>query len=162
MNEITKTVLDLQANEGLSFFLHSEIYYDIDLPPYISFDKLLNNVNNFLMQKPEVLEKLKPENYENVNYVIATNKDGKYDWRPLELINPVLYVSLVREITEPDNWNYICKRFKDFEKNPNIKCMSIPVADINVKDNKSKQILSWWKNYRTKINRVVIRLRVFN
>ena len=58
MNEITRTVLDLQANDALSFFLEDSCYYTEDLPPYISFNGLLNKINLFLAQKPNVLEKI--------------------------------------------------------------------------------------------------------
>ena len=150
MNKITRTVLDLQANDALSFFLEDSCYYKEALPPYISFNGLLNKINQFLAQKPNVLEKLTPENYENVNYVIATNKDGKYDWRPFELINPVLYVNLVRTITEQNNWQYINAQFGKFKCNSKIECMSIPIANTTTKENKSKQILSWWKNIEQK------------
>ena len=54
MNEITRTVLDLQANDALSFFLEDSCYYTKDLPPYISFNGLLNKINQFLAQKPKM------------------------------------------------------------------------------------------------------------
>ena len=47
-----------------------------------------------------------------VNYEMYTNKDGRLDWRPLELINPVAYVYLVNLITEENAWSIILKRFE--------------------------------------------------
>ena len=88
------TILDLEAQEALSFFLDSKIYCSLDFPPYISFGTFLTSINNFLSNHPDILKHAHPENYENVNYIIAANKDGKYDWRPFELINPILYVQL--------------------------------------------------------------------
>ena len=45
-----------------------------------------------------------PKKCENVNYKFLHNKDGKFDWRPFEIIHPALYVYLVNEICEKENW----------------------------------------------------------
>ncbi len=140
------TILDLDAKEALFFFLDSKIYCSLDFPPYISFGTFLTSINNFLSNHPDILKHVHPENYENVNYIIAANKDGKYDWRPFELINPILYVQLARTITEETHWKDICKRFKDFAVNPDIECMSIPVVENTLQTNQKAQILAWWEN----------------
>ena len=140
------TILDLDAKEALFFFLDSKIYCSLDFPPYISFGTFLTSINNFLSNHPDILKHVHPENYENVNYIIAANKDGKYDWRPFELINPILYVQLARTITEETHWQDICKRFKDFAVNPDIECMSIPVVENTLQTNQKAQILAWWEN----------------
>lgn len=140
------TILDLDAKEALFFFLDSKIYCSLDFPPYISFGTFLTSINNFLSNHPDILNHAQPENYENVNYIIAANKDGKYDWRPFELINPILYVQLARTITEETHWKDICKRFKDFAVNPDIECMSIPVVENTLQTNQKAQILAWWEN----------------
>ena len=140
------TILDLDAKEALFFFLDSKIYCSLDFPPYISFGTFLTSINNFLSNHPDILKHVHPENYENVNYIIAANKDGKYDWRPFELINPILYVQLARTITEKTHWQDICKRFKDFAVNPDIECMSIPVVENTLQTNQKAQILAWWEN----------------
>ena len=142
----TNTILDLQSDEALFFFLDSKIYCSLDFPPYIAFGSLLNTINEFLSNHPDILKHVHPENYENVNYIIASNKDGKYDWRPFELINPILYVQLVRTITEETHWQDICNRFKDFAANPDIECMSIPVVENALQTNQKAQILAWWEN----------------
>ena len=140
------TILDLDAKEALFFFLDSKIYCSLDFPPYISFGTFLTSINNFLSNHPDILKHVHPENYENVNYIIAANKDGKYDWRPFELINPILYVQLARTITEETHWKDICKRFKDFAVNPDIECISIPVVENTLQTNQKAQILAWWEN----------------
>lgn len=140
------TILDLDAKEALFFFLDSKIYCSLDFPPYISFGTFLTSINNFLSNHPDILKHVHPENYENVNYIIASNKDGKYDCRPFELINPILYVQLARTITEETHWEDICKRFKDFAVNPDIECMSIPVVENTLQTNQKAQILAWWEN----------------
>ena len=140
------TILDLDAKEALFFFLYSKIYSSLDFPTYITFGSLLTSINTFLSAHPDILNQTHPENYENVNYIIASNKDGKYDWRPFELINPILYVQLVRTITEETHWQDICNRFKDFAANPDIECMSIPVVENALQTNQKAQILAWWEN----------------
>jgi len=143
---LQKTILDLEAQEALFFFLDSKIYCSLDFPPYIAFGSLLNTINEFLSNNPDILKRAHPDNYENVNYIIAANKDGKYDWRPFELINPILYVQLARTITEEIHWQDICNRFKDFAANPDIECMSIPVVENTLQTNQKAQILAWWEN----------------
>ena len=140
------TILDLDAKEALFFFLDSNHYYKEALPSYINFSKILSSINNFLSAHPNILNQTHPENYESVNYIIASNKDGKYDWRPFELINPVLYVQLARTITEETYWKDICNQFKDFAVNPCIECMSIPVVQNTLQTNQKAQILTWWEN----------------
>ena len=142
----TNTILDLQSDEALCFFLDSKHYYKETFPSYINFNKILSAINEFLSNHPDILNHAQPENYENVNYIIAANKDGKYDWRPFELINPILYVQLARTITEKTHWQDICKRFKDFAANPDIECMSIPVVENTLQTNQKAQILAWWEN----------------
>ena len=72
---LQKTILDLEAQEALFFFLDSKIYCSLDFPPYIAFGSLLNTINEFLSNNPDILKRAHPDNYENVNYIIAANKD---------------------------------------------------------------------------------------
>jgi len=74
-----------------------------------------------------------------------SNKDGKYAWRPLQIIHPALYVSLVNKITETQNWKFLQKRFKDFSSNKKINCLSLPVMSISDETDKAEQILKWWQ-----------------
>lgn len=69
----------------------------------------------------------------------------------MELINPVLYIALIHQITKRRRWNELRKRFNFFKKYNLIKCVSIPVVDDKVqKNSKQKQILSWWENIEQK------------
>ena len=47
-----------------------------------------------------------PGNFPEVNYNFIANKDGKFAWRPYELIHPAIYVSLINVICEPGNWEF--------------------------------------------------------
>jgi hypothetical protein len=81
---------------------------------------------------------------EKVNYLLLSNKDGKFAWRPFELIHPALYVALVHKITEKSNWELIIERFEVLHKNDKIKCLSMPVESISDEKDKAAQITHWW------------------
>ncbi|GHS89903.1 hypothetical protein FACS189487_11000 [Campylobacterota bacterium] len=139
-----KTILELSHIEARDFFLKEKSYSDIGLPPYFSFQNLLNELANNKSIK-DYIPLVDAKKYDNVNYTFLTNKDGKYAWRPLQLINPAIYVHLVNKITEENNWNFIVKRFKEFQSNMNIKCCSIPVVSDENENKKAKSILNWWQ-----------------
>jgi RNA-directed DNA polymerase len=141
-----KQILDLSTVEAKQFFLKTESYVSIDLPPYFDFSNLLRKICNTLeSSKLSDYYDDKPYNHENVNYLLYSNKDGKYSWRPLQIINPLIYVDLVNVITKESNWENIKNKFKEFQSNPNIKCMSIPIISTSKKKDKAEQIISWWE-----------------
>jgi len=103
-----KNILSLSAKEAKEYFLKEESYFNCDMPPYFKFDGLLDTISKQLNGKKLsdfYNSELKPYDLEDVNYTLITNKDGRYAWRPLQLIHPALYVYLVNEITEKNNWN---------------------------------------------------------
>ena len=52
---------------------------------------------------------------------------SKYAWRRLQLIHPVIYVSLVWDVTEANDWKIITDRLKVFaEHHKYIECLSMP------------------------------------
>ena len=87
---------------------------------------------------------LNPRDYEDLNYTMLSNKDGRYAWRPFQLIHPALYVCLVDAITLPEHGQTITKRFKEFRKSPKSKCISIPLRSTSRRSSKATQILNWW------------------
>jgi RNA-directed DNA polymerase len=149
-----KTILGMNYKQALSFFLKKEIFFTLELPPYFDFQKVIDCSYNIINGKE--LDKLckkdsnnkpdYPKNYENVNYKLINNKNGEYDWRPFEIIHPILYVDLVQVICKKENWNLIKKRFKDYSKNTSIRCCSIPLEYSN----KKKIVLNWWNNFEQK------------
>jgi len=84
-----------------------------------------------------------PSTCSDVNYNILTNKDGKFAWRPLELIHPAIYVSLVNVICHSDNWTTIKKRFSEFEGGA-VECCSAPVTSQNNQKDAATQVENWW------------------
>ena len=115
----------------------------------LSSIKLLGYVDNTInKQRLPRRWRTPARDHQDVNYTLLTNKDGRYAWRPIEIINPVLYVSLTNEITKPVAWATILSRFSNFQQNPNIECASIPVDRKSIhQKTRSAQILSWWEHF---------------
>jgi RNA-directed DNA polymerase len=152
-----KRIFDLNHIEARRYFLKAESYFSFDLPRYFVFQSLLDKVSQKIDEKPlsnyynnSVLLKKKqkpanPSDFENVNYIFLNNKDGKYSWRPFQLIHPALYVSLVHKITEESNWNIILDRFKKFGSDPKIRCHSIPLESEGELSDKATSVKQWWQ-----------------
>ncbi|MEN6348475.1 MAG: RNA-directed DNA polymerase [Syntrophomonas sp.] len=135
-----KTVLSLDNLQAKKFFLEEESYTSLELPPYFTFKQVLSSLANEILDQKAVNAAKK---YENVNCVLYGNKDGKYSWRKYELINPLLYTSLVNTITEQTGWDLICQRFKELSANTSIKCMSVPVLSDHNVTQKASQVSEW-------------------
>jgi RNA-directed DNA polymerase len=143
--KLRKSLLDLKPSEAKALFLKHGSYCKFDLPLYINFRNLLKGINDILLVDDlDNLQKQKPRNCEGVNYTLYDNKDGRFDWRPLELIHPALYVSLVQKLTETNTWKQIRNRFKSFRSNPKIVCNSIPVKSLSRRKDKAEQVTQWW------------------
>jgi hypothetical protein len=135
----------MPAKQARAFFLKPESYCRLDLPQYFDFGRLLRPVEKFLTIRPLASMKLKPRQCEDVNYTIYSNKDGRYAWRPFQLIHPVIYVDLAHLMTERRTWDAILSRFEDFSKDPKIRCLSIPQESLTNKKDQGAQILHWWQ-----------------
>lgn len=156
-------ILELSNNEARSFLLEASNYANFELPPYFDFQKLLNKIDKFLngkdlktcySQYEDIGGKkrsFQPARVENANYKFLNNKDGRYSYRPFQLIHPAIYVSLVHIITSEPNWTKIVERFKVLHSNKKIVCCSIPGKSGNEKNNgKKSTILNWWNNVEQK------------
>jgi RNA-directed DNA polymerase len=142
-----KSIIELSRLKARKFLLKQNNYVNFTLPDYYSFQSLLNKLNNHLKNKKLFdLRNSNPRECDDINYFIFNNKDGRYAWRPFQIINPALYVSLVHCITEINNWKLIKKRFNDFQKNKRIECHSLPMISENfTKTDKESQIFTWWQ-----------------
>ncbi len=145
------SVLQMSAAEAKTFFLKDDSYSNMDFPSYINFDSLLSEIDTFLVGKNFIELRSKTiRDSDSVNHTLFTNKDGRYAWRPLELIHPVLYVELLRKITDPDSWQSIIDRFGLFATNDNIDCLSMPVESTGDEKDKAEQISQWWHEVEQK------------
>ena len=145
-----KSILELSHEDARRFFLKPENYCSLDLPPYIAFGKLLTDVEQVLNGQQLSALSSKPRDHDDINYTILNNKDGKYAWRPFQLIHPALYVSLVHRITEEQNWQLICERFNEFFNNSQIRCLSLPVVSLTDEKDKAEQVSHWWHEVEQK------------
>lgn len=148
-----RSILELSCDEARIFLLKQESYCTIDLPPYFQFNELLSGVAEVLKGKrlPDLLcNSSSPRDLEGINHCIFNNKDGRYEWRPLELIHPALYVSLVKHITKQSHWKLICDRFHTFGHNAQIKCLSLPVESLTDEKDKAEQTSQWWQDFEQK------------
>ena len=138
------SVLELDCAAAHAFFLKAESYCNLDLPPYIRFDALIDAVDKVLDGKKLSSLSSGPRDHDDVNHTILNNKDGKYAWRPFQLIHPALYVSLVHHLTEEAAWQLVRERFKAFSANQNMICLSLPVVSLTEEKDKAGQINHWW------------------
>ena len=153
-----KQITEFNHTEAKAFFLKEESYFNFDLPQYFVFKKLLEGVDkkldgkllsDFYSNYTDSDGKQKttyPFSCENVNYTLLNNKDGKFAWRPLQLIHPAIYVSLIQKITEIDNWQLIIDKFAEFQANPKIKCHSIPLQSDSKQSDKAVTVSNWWQS----------------
>lgn len=146
-----RSIIELPNDEAKAFLLKHESYSPFDLPPYFRFESLLVEVSQRLKRKFSFKTRCKKASgLEKVNYVILNNKDGRYSWRPYELIHPVLYVSLVNQITTKDSWQEIVARFREFSSGSTVSCLSIPVQSLTPEKDKAEQIKQWWEKVEQK------------
>ena len=144
-NHLEQSLLKMTAMQARAFLLKPESYCSIDLPIYFTFARVLSAVSKELSGKTLAGMSAKPWDHEGVNYAMLSNKDGRYAWRPFQLIHPALYVSLVNKITEPAQWKVIRDRFKEFQSLAKFKCLSIPIQASPKRKDKAAQILNWWQ-----------------
>ncbi len=151
MSNYAISILELSNTEAKEFFLEEKSYCNFDLPPYFSFENLMKAIDAEVGGRAISGFVHKPQNQIGINYLIYSNKDGKLSWRPLQLIHPLIYISLVNKITEPRNWDKLTNRFKNlFKHSKNIFCLSIPVKSQTKKSNKAEQVLAWWEEIEQK------------
>ena len=146
-----RPIIELSKDETKAFLLKHESYTNFELPLYFRFESLLTEVAQKLKRNFSYKKHCNSaSNLEKVNYTILNNKDGRYSWRPYELIHPVLYVSLVNEMTRKDSWLEIVTRFQKFASNPRISCLSVPVQSLTPETDKAEQIKQWWEKVEQK------------
>jgi RNA-directed DNA polymerase len=139
-----RSVLEMSSVEAHAFFLKSESYCGFDLPPYFEFGPLLTEINEYLIGKDlSSFRKHTPRSFDDVNHTILHNKDGRFAWRPFQLIHPALYISLVQAVTEESNWAVVVARFSLFSSNTKIQCCSLPVESESKQSDRAEQITQW-------------------
>lgn len=153
------TLLEMDYKNARNFFLKSESYFSVKLPDYINFDESLKSAKKILTSKKnqpkdinDIANASKYKECDNLNYTLIINKDGKYSWRPLILLHPILYVDLINCITQKDHWEQLKKRFIEFQKDESISCYSIPIeaSKDSKKTDIGETVLNWWEHFEQK------------
>ncbi len=140
-----KHVADVSAEEAKAHFLEGSSYFNGDFPEYISFEPILRAVAKVLSGKNfKGFGNLKPELFADVNYSFVANKDGRFAWRPYELMHPAIYVSLVNSICSAESWSQITTRFAEF-KGGAVVCCSSPVMSVDHQSHQAMQVRHWWQ-----------------
>ncbi len=163
-----KNILEYDNKAARKFFLKEESYFNFDLPQYFTFKKVIEKaykkiegkatksfyatVTDGVKTKPD-----SPRNYDDVNYKILGNKDGKFAWRPFQLIHPILYASLVNQITTKESWDFIIERFEEFRSNEKIRCLSIPLESKGKVSDKALSIINWWREIEQESLRLALK-----
>ena len=141
-----KRLVELSNEEARKHFLKGSSYFNGDMPSYISFEPILTDVEAVLKGgNYAAFKSTNPNDWPNVNYNFIANKDGKFAWRPYELMHPAIYVSLVNVICAPENWTHITKRLSEFEGG-SVDCCSAPVMSLDNQTDVATQIKSWWQS----------------
>lgn len=157
----------MNNSEARKFLLKEESYFTLDLPEYFQLSNLLDKARKIMKdygsvnyQDAKELNKHKTgyEKRDDLNQTIYIGKDGFYSWRPLKIMNPFLYIDLVDLITaNEDNsddigngWEFIQRRFKQFQSNDKIFCASIPRKTTSNKTDLGVTILNWWEEIEQK------------
>jgi hypothetical protein len=141
------TLIELSNDEAKRHFFKGSSYFNADIPNYISFEPILSAVetvlggNDFSKYKGK---DSKPTDLQGVNYNLLSNKDGRFAWRPLELIHPAIYVSLVNLVCDSNNWSLIQQRFSEFRSGV-VDCCSIPVISHDRQTDTATQVKKWWQ-----------------
>lgn len=147
-----KNILNLNNEEAKEFLLAHSSYINFDMPPYFDFGVLLKKLSTELNGKSitDFYDNgINPSSCEGVNYTFLNNKSGPYDWRPFEIIHPALYVDIVQQITEINNWESIRELFNTFAIG-SVECTSIPAVSQTNKSDKAEQISNWWREFEQK------------
>ncbi|MGJ7745176.1 hypothetical protein ACSF6V_11345 [Escherichia coli] len=74
---LMKKVYELTSEEALSYFLRHDSYTTLELPAYINFTTLLNDINSSIHNKKIKIEPTAKELMgKDINYEVLVSKDG--------------------------------------------------------------------------------------
>jgi hypothetical protein len=138
----------MSAVDARRYFLSSSSYSDLALPHYFNFDRVIAEVSHILGTGTLDQHCLSGKNVGEmsaVNHTLCHNRDGAYAMRPYQFTNPALYVSLVHEITRPEAWKRIVRRFRSFDCDPRISVAGIPVQQTDGLPDCCGMVRSWYE-----------------
>lgn len=141
-------VTSMSSVDARKYFLKSSSYCDLELPHYFDFAPVLAAASRILgtgtLDQHCVSGKDVAE-MSAVNYTLCHNRDGAYAVRAYQFTNPALYVSLVHEITRPEAWKRIVRRFRCFDCDSRISVAGIPAAQNDDQADRCAMVRSWYE-----------------
>ena len=136
------------AEDARQFLMKNESYCTLDLPEYFDFAKVLGRIAKTMSdQQLATWSSQEVRSLERVNHTIISNKRGRLDWRPIQLIHPVIYVEIANTLTEEENWSRIQSTFEKIESHELITCASVPRISVGNGKDIAENIRSWWTDY---------------
>lgn len=143
-------IIDLEFSAARTYLEKPECYFRSDFPPYISFEAILKDTAAVLGSDTYLaFQKPKPNravDMSGVNYELLSTKDGRFAWRPFELIHPAIYMTLVGIFCEEANWKLLQERFKELHSGI-VECTSFPMASKGEDKHDAVQVRNWWLRY---------------
>lgn len=140
-----KRLVALTNDEAKNHLLKASSYFNADLPSYINFEAVLENVATVLDGKTYTeFKSSNPNDCSGVNYSLIANKDGRLAWRPFELMHPAIYVSLINVMCDSENWQLITERLSNFEGGI-VECCSALAVSVDHQSDVATQVMSWWQ-----------------
>lgn len=143
-------IIDLEAALAKAYLEKPECYFRSDFPPYISFESILKDTSASLgadtylaFQKPKPARAV---DMPGVNYELLSTKDGRFAWRPFELIHPAIYMTLVKILCEEANWKLLQERFTELHSGV-VECTSFPMVSDGKDKHDAVQVRNWWLRY---------------
>ena len=147
---VSVPVTKLTAEDARKFLMTNESYCTLELPEYFDFAKVLASVSQAISDKQLASMLSKEEDVralEGVNHTILSNKSGRLDWRPIQLIHPAFYVEIVNVMTENHNWELIKSTFGQSEIDNMVECASIPMNSVGDGKDVAANVRSWWTDF---------------
>ena len=98
------SIIEMTGEEAKRFFLRSKNYCSLDLPKYFNFQPIIDTISgefdkgwklndkcsNMMKGKVAAINE-DPKQLRSINYRLYSNKDGRFAWRPLQIIHPFVY-----------------------------------------------------------------------
>ena len=136
--------LGLFDYEAKRYFMKSESYFSVPLPPYFDFTKILADTERAMGGRglDELRTDVDIREAGGVNYSLPMNKDGGQAWRDFQLIHPAVYVAMVNLIVR--SWDYIDERMRLFASQDSVKAVGVAPGMRSEKSPTAASILKWW------------------
>lgn len=143
-------IIDLDAEAAQNYLKRPECYFRSDFPSYISFRSILDDTAQALDGKSyksfQCDKGYRAIDMPGVNYELLSTKDGRFSWRPFELIHPAIYITLVQLICEKENWKIFSDLFEELHAGV-VECTGFPLVSDNKDTHDAAQVRNWWLKY---------------